>query len=368
MKIAFFHSHKFRFDGTTYYSTGGLDEKTLIKYIGEKDELTVFARVVPFDNSSLSPITDKRISICASSSVSLADAVKNADLCIIRLPSFIGIKAAKLSRRFGKRYLIESVGSAWDSFTHHGPAGKLIAPYMELATKREISKAPFVTYVTTEFLQKEYPTKGKSIGVSDVVLTESDNGTLTKRLEKIEKNDGKIVLGTIGSYEVRYKSQETVIKALGLIKKTCSSDYEYRLVGAGDSAYLSQIAKNEGVSAWVSFLGTVKHDEINRFFDDIDIYIQPSLLEGLCRSIIEAFNRACPVIASAVGGNTELVGDACLFTHKRNPEKQLADILTGMDKNMLKKLAEENFRKSKLYRKDYLFKKWKDFYEEFINC
>lgn len=367
MNIAFFHSHKFRFDGTTHYSTGGLDEKTLVKYIGENDRLSVYARVVPFDNGKLSPITDSRIQIFSNREVSLKDAVKNADVCIIRLPSFIGIKAAHLARRYKKRYLIESVGSAWYSFTNHGLAGKTIAPYMEFATKREIKKAPYVTYVTTEFLQREYPNYGKNIGVSDVVLQKNNDDALAKRLAKIENNSGKLVLGTIGSYEVRYKSQDTVIKALGLLKKSGRTDFEYLLVGAGNSDYLKEIAEKEGVINQVKFLGTVNHERINDFFDEIDIYIQPSLLEGLCRSIVEAFNRACPAIASNVGGNPELVGKDCLFSHKGNPEKQLADILLGMDKDKLKRLAEENFEKAKLFERDYLYKKWKDFYSEFID-
>lgn len=367
MNIAFFHDHKFRFDGTTYYSTGGLDEKTLLKYIGKDDVLTVYARVIPFDNSNLSPITDARIQIFPQKEASLAEVIKKSDVCIIRLPSFVGMKAARLARRYKKRYLIEAVGSAWYSFTNHGLAGKAIAPYMEFSTKREIKKAPYVTYVTTEFLQREYPNYGKNIGVSDVVLQDSDNDALKKRLAKIDDNGGKLVLGTIGSYIVRYKSQETVIKAMGLLKKAGRTDFEYLLVGAGDSTYLKGIAEQEGVAEQVKFLGTVKHEEINGFFDEIDIYIQPSLLEGLCRSIVEAFNRACPAIASNVGGNPELVGKDCLFSHKGNPEKQLADILLGMDKDKLKRLAEENFAKAQLFKRDYLYKKWKDFYSEFLD-
>ncbi len=365
MNIAFFHDHRFRFDGTTYYSTGGLDERTLLKYIGKDDVLTVYARVVPFDNSNLSPITDPRIQIFPQKSESLAEVIKKSDACIIRLPSFVGIKAARLARKYKKKYLIEAVGSAWDAFTNHGLAGKIIAPYMELVMKREVKSAPYVTYVTTEFLQREYPTNGKNIGVSDVVLPESDDDALKKRLDRIESSKG-LVLGTIGSYEVRYKSQETVIKAMGILKKAGRNDIEYRLVGAGNSAYLKGIAEQEGVADQVKFLGTVKHEKINNFFDEIDIYIQPSLLEGLCRSIVEAFNRACPAIASNVGGNPELVGKEYLFSHKGNPEKQLAGILSKMDTNRLKAAAKENFDKSKLYQRDYLYKKWKDFYDEFV--
>ena len=366
MIIAFFHDHKFRFDGMIYYSTGGLDEKTLLKYIGNDDVLTVFSRVIPFDNTSLSPITDSRIQIFPQKETSLEEVIKKSDVCIIRFPSFIGIRAAYLARKYNKKYLIEAVGSARDSFINHGIAGKILAPYMELTMKREIKKAPYVTYVTTKFLQSEYPNNARNIGVSDVVLPESEDDALALRLDKIEKNNGKIVLGTIGSYEVRYKSQETVIKAMGLLKKMGKTNYQYHLVGAGNSKYLEKIAKKEDVLNQVKFLGTIQHEKIKDYFDSLDIYIQPSLLEGLCRSIVEAESRACPVIASAVGGNTELVDEKYLFSHKKNPVKQLAHILVKMDKGTMKTLAKENFERSKLFKREYLYKKWKDFYDEFI--
>ena len=369
MLISFFHDHKFRFDGKIYYSTGAVNERVLEKYIGKGDTLNVYARIVPAEeNGTLSPITDERIHIFHRRNVSLKDAVKNSDACIIRLPSFTGIYAAYLARKYRKKYLIEVVSSAFDALTHHSLAGRIIAPYIEFAVKREVKKAKYVTYVTADFLQKEYPNSARNIGVSDVVLPESSDDALAFRLSKIAQNNGKLILGTIGSYEVRYKSQETVIRALGILKKMGKTGFELHLVGADKSRYLAKIAEAEGVLEQVKFLGTIQHEDINSFYDTIDVYIQPSLLEGLCRSIVEAFNRALPCIASDVGGNPELLGKECLFSHKANPEKQLAEILLKLDKGKMKVLAEENFEKAKLYQMEYLFKRWKDFYDEFIDA
>ena len=53
-------------------------------------------------------------------------------------------------------------------------------------------------------------------------------------------------------------------------------------------------------------------------------------MEGLCRSIVEAMSRACPVICTNVGGNYELVSSDCLF--EKADYVKLADILEKMVK------------------------------------
>ena len=46
-------------------------------------------------------------------------------------------------------------------------------------------------------------------------------------------------------------------------------------------------------------MGGVPHNKIFQLLDDIDLYIQPSLQEGLPRSVVEAMSRACPIIGQA---------------------------------------------------------------------
>lgn len=55
------------------------------------------------------------------------------------------------------------------------------------------------------------------------------------------------------------------------------------------------------------------HDKIFEWLDTIDIYIQPSYQEGLCRSVVEAMSRACPVICSDACGERELANEKFIF-------------------------------------------------------
>ena len=51
----------------------------------------------------------------------------------------------------------------------------------------------------------------------------------------------------------------------------------------------------------------VWEDKVFEWLDTIDLYVQPSLTEGMPRAAIEAMSRGCPVVVSDVGGLKNLV-------------------------------------------------------------
>jgi glycosyltransferase involved in cell wall biosynthesis len=57
----------------------------------------------------------------------------------------------------------------------------------------------------------------------------------------------------------------------------------------------------------ISFLGT--SDRIPELLNAFDVYVLPSINEGLSNSLLEAMATGLPVIASDVGGNPEVVHD-----------------------------------------------------------
>ena len=115
----------------------------------------------------------------------------------------------------------------------------------------------------------------------------------------------------------------------------------------------------------IFILETKPHSEVFTWLDSIDIYVQPSFMEGLCRSIVEAMSRACPVICTDVGGNYELVSRECLF--EKADFNKLADMLEKMiDPQRQIEEAQKNFNKSKEYNKEDLNKKRDAFYQSFI--
>lgn len=213
--------------------------------------------------------------------------------------------AIKYCEKYHKRYMLLVGGFAYETDWNHGIDGKMVAWKHELACKRNMAKAPYGLYVTQQKLQERYPCKGKTIGCSDVEVTDLNPSILENRLRKITSEKGTLSLGTAANIDDRQKGHRFVIKAISLLKRK-GYRFDYHMIGSGSGKALLEFAKKCGVLDQVFIDGAKQHNEVYKWMDEIDIYIQPSFSEGLCRAAVEAMSRACPVICTAVGGNKEL--------------------------------------------------------------
>jgi glycosyltransferase involved in cell wall biosynthesis len=261
---------------------------------------------------------------------------------------------------------VEAVGCPWDGLWNHSILGKLVAPYGYWAMKKYIKSAPFVLYVTNQFLQERYPTKGISAGISDVVLEPVSRAVLEKRLAKIEgySNLDNLVVGTVAGLDVKYKGQEYVIRAVARLANKGRS-FLYKLVGKGSGNYLKSVIQQCQASQNVQIVGQLPHNKVFDFIDSIDIYIQPSKQEGLPRAVIEAMSRACPCIGSRTGGIPELIPADFIFS--KGNVREIEAILGRLDKETMKKMAIDNFERVKEYNPEMLDLKRMDFYRIFKN-
>ncbi len=296
----------------------------------------------------------------------IENSIEQCDYVIVRSASnYYCIQAIKIAKKYNKPYLVEVTGIAFHANWYHSIKGKLVAFYSEMCVKHYVGQAPYAIYVTNEVLQKRYPCKGRTLGCSDVELTYVNEQVLEDRLNRIENEKTKIIIGTAAFLNVKWKGQEYVIRALAKLKKMGIDNIEYQLIGVGDKTYLQNIANKYKVLDCVKILGGKPHDEVFEWLDSIDIYIQPSFQEGLCRALVEAMSRACPIICSNVGGNKELANKELLFK-KGNVNDIVKTINKIIDKNLQRQEVVRSFEKAKEYKKEILDKKRNDFYLEFI--
>ena len=298
----------------------------------------------------------------------IEEAVKECDKAIIRSAhNFYTLNTIKYCKKYNKPYLIEVAGYAFDGYWGHGDLyGKIVAVPYELLAKKAMKESLYTVYVTNYSLQKNYPCYGKTLGCSDVELNPLDENDLKRRLKKIRSNnDKKLVLGTIGWVNLKLKGQHDVINVLYKLKKAGYDNFEYHLVGLGEHDYLDRLIKKFNLEDNVKILGPKPHSEIFDWLKNIDIYIQPSYQEGLCRAVVEAMSMACPIITSNAGGNPELANKKYVF--KKGNRKQLFNMLKNINSAELEKEAIRSFELAKEYQKDILDKKRNAFYENFIN-
>jgi glycosyltransferase, group 1 family protein len=294
----------------------------------------------------------------------LKKAIKDADKIIVRSPgNFYTINAAKIAKKLHKPLLVEVTGYIYDGYRYHGTKlGPIVARYYDEAARKIIRESDYVLYVTENFLQSHYPTKGKQLGCSDVEISQLDPQVLVKRLEKISKNKDALTLGTIGFLHIPLKGQQDVIRAVKILKDR-GYKIRYQLVGIGDSTRLKYLVRELDLEDEVKFVGGLPHDQVLEWLQHIDIYIQPSYVEGVCRSVIEAMAMACPTIVSNGGGNIELCNPEFVFN--RGDVNAIVELLLKMNQKARIKYAKINFERASSYVKNSLDQKRDQFYSQF---
>jgi glycosyltransferase involved in cell wall biosynthesis len=299
----------------------------------------------------------------------LEENIKAADLVFIRLPSVIGNIAVDAARKYNKKYLIEVVGCPWDSYWNYSFKGKCVAVFATDMMRRRVKNAKHVLYVTNSFLQKRYPTKGKSIACSNVELAVAEDTVLDTRKDKINtySQDTQFVVGTAAGLDVLYKGQQYVIEAMGLLAKKGITNIEYRLIGGGTGEHLKAVAEKCGVSDRVKIVGQLPHDKVFDFLDSLDIYAQPSRQEGLPRSVIEAMSRGLVCIGARTAGIPELLDDECVFSNSSTEVEEICTILTRLisNKEEMQQKAERNFLEAKKYARATLVERRTRFFKDF---
>ena len=115
-----------------------------------------------------------------------------------------------------------------------------------------------------------------------------------------------LVVGTAAVLEQR-KGIKFLLEAATELKRQ-GRQLHYRIAGDGwERNNLVELARKLGVDDDVEFLGFVA--DMPSFMASIDIFVLPSLYEGLGVAALEAMAAARPVVASAVGGLKEVVVD-----------------------------------------------------------
>lgn len=295
----------------------------------------------------------------------IESAVMASDKIIIRsIGNFYTNTALKYCKKYNKDYLIEVTGFAFEGLWYHSLYGKLVAIPREIKLKKSIKNAPYAVYVTEKALQKRYPCKGKTLGCSDVELLDMDKNNVIEKINNLNKN-GKLKLGTAAFLDVKWKGQKNVIKALYKLKKAGYDNFIYELIGAGNKAYLEGFIEKYNLKENVRILGVKKREEVFEWLKTVDVYVQPSYQEGLCRAIVEAMSMGCPVIASNAGGNAELIDKKMIYP--KGNVKMLFEILMRINKNLLFDQVNNNFEKAHAYQKELLNKKRDNFYSNFVD-
>ncbi len=252
----------------------------------------------------------------------IANAVGHADAYILRLPGMTGFLVGRELKQRAIPYGVEVVGDPWDALG--ACSGRsILKPLLRVdgywKMRRLCASAAVAAYVTDSTLQKRYPPGNWSTSYSSVELAGDhllSAEQLDMRLDFLKEpfqNQRAFRICNIGSMEALYKAQDTLIEAVALCRQ---KGRPIELTLAGDGRYrgvFEQKARALQISDQVHFLGNIPTEGVRKTLDGSDLFVLPSLTEGLPRILIEAMARGLPCLASRVGGNAELLSPDDLF-------------------------------------------------------
>lgn len=158
-----------------------------------------------------------------------------------------------------------------------------------------------------------------AVGVPTGRITQIYNGVDTARFfprqgsrPAVSKNgfirEDSVIIGTVGRMAA-VKDQLTLVRAFLHLLDTVPEGRQYlRLIMVGEGPLRSQataLLDEAGAAAYAWLPGD--RDDIPELLQSLDIFVLPSLAEGISNTLLEAMGCGLPVVATQVGGNLELV-------------------------------------------------------------
>jgi len=118
---------------------------------------------------------------------------------------------------------------------------------------------------------------------------------------------GRLILGSVGRL-VPIKDYGTLLKAAEVLLQR-NADVHVVIAGKGPESDSLQRQANASalLRPRVTFAGA--SDRVPDLLAAMDIFVLPSLGEGMSNTLLEALAAGLPVLATRVGGNSEVVGD-----------------------------------------------------------
>ena len=125
-----------------------------------------------------------------------------------------------------------------------------------------------------------------------------------------QADDKQLIIGTVGRIQ-EVKDQLTLVKAVAdLVAQNKDYRQTIKLVIVGDGPMMEELEElvQEKNIADITWLSGARND-IPELLQAMDLFILPSKAEGISNTILEAMATGLPIVATAVGGNSELVID-----------------------------------------------------------
>ncbi len=235
-------------------------------------------------------------------------------------PALNGLAAIKAGKKYGIPVVYECRAFWEDAAVDHGTTKEnslryKITKYLETYVFKQVQAVTCIC----EGLRQDIIRRG----ISEDKITVIPNAVNIEKFTYGQEADpelkqqlglqGKIVLGFIGSFYA-YEGIPLLLEALPNIIKH-KPNVRLLLVGGGpQEQFIKEKVKRLKLDAFVIFTGRVPHDQVQSYYNQVDIFVYPRLTMRLTELVtplkpLEAMAQGRLVVASDVGGHKELIKD-----------------------------------------------------------
>ena len=233
-------------------------------------------------------------------------------------PVLNAIPALRVGRRLGIPVVYEVRASWEDAAVDHGSTQEGSVRY-RLSRALEtwaLKRADAVTTIC-EGLRGEIAARGiapeKITVIPNAVDIEafSSGGAPDATLKQQLGLEGACVLGFIGSFYA-YEGLALLLRAMPAMLAALPNARILLVGGGRQEEELKRMAVEIGITNQVIFTGRVPHDQVQRYYDLIDVLVYPRLSMRLTELVtplkpLEAMAQGRLLVASDVGGHRELI-------------------------------------------------------------
>lgn len=240
----------------------------------------------------------------------LSRLVRHDAAYILRVPGAVGTVLGWFLRWHKRPFSLEVVVDPYHSLSPEALQTAWARPVRALFVrmlKAQCQQAAGVAYVTEQTLQAAYPAAGFTAVYSSLDL--SDHYFKLAEQRRMQRQVGAISrLLFIGSLWQRHKGLHVLLEAIHLCVAR-GFPLQLDVLGDGPNRSLYETMVSElGLAAAVQFHGYVEHGiQFDAHLEQADLFVLPTLGEGLPRAMIEAMAAGLPVVGSNVTGIPELL-------------------------------------------------------------
>lgn len=208
---------------------------------------------------------------------------------------------------------------------YHEP---LYLSYLKRWTAAWANKVVAVSQAVKNDSLKRYGLRAAQVPVIYNGLDLTEFTPANKPLEQSSNSHKTIIIGTIG----RLSPQKGHLSLIQAAAQAQSRNWVIKIAGEGELWWeLINEIKKAGLENQIKLVGLV--DKPAEFLNSLDIFIFPSLWEGLGIAVLEAAACGLPIISSQVDGLKEIINEDNGFTFPAGNIQALAKKIDWISKN-----------------------------------